>query len=146
MERLIQILTNITKLNKDEILQSALSEKSVQEEIIKLNQRQLFDLGQDSEGRYLGQYSYLTYQEKQAKFGSFPKHITLYDTGDFYKSMKVDNRQKEFEIKANGQKAEDNLFEKYGQNITGLDSENIENIQPILIPLMQKSIINAILR
>ena len=99
-------------------------DNGVKTQIIKLNTiDQLFDKGIDSLNKTLGKYSNVTIGIKKSK-GQKTSNITLKDTGDFYKTFRVDVTKTEIKIFANPLKDQDNLFDKYGANIVGLTEEN----------------------
>jgi hypothetical protein len=57
-------------------------------------------------------------------------HYTLYDEGDFYRSMYVSVFPDRIEINADPVKSpEDNLFELYGTGIIGLTQENLAKLR-----------------
>ena len=96
--------------------------------IIELNTEgektsQLFELGVDSQGNRLGDYSGFTKNIKASK-GQRIDHITLKDTGEFYKSFKVTPNKKGFRITANPNKDDSNLFDDFGVDIVGY-KENV---------------------
>ena len=123
-----RMLNNINKLDINDIFYSLWSDNKVQNYIIDLNTEgeqtsQLYNLGIDSEGNNLGEYSPYTIQFKVEKGQRFD-HITLKDTGDFYETFKVKPTKKGFELTANPNKDDDNLFEIYGKEIVGLTKDN----------------------
>lgn len=138
MEDVERLLNNLNKLNINDIFYSLWSDNKVQNYIIDLNTEgeqtsQLYNLGIDSEGNSLGEYSPYTIQFKVDKGQRFD-HITLKDTGDFYETFKVKPNKKGFELVANPNKDDDNLFEIYGKEIVGLTDEN----QKLLIAFVEE--------
>lgn len=133
MKDLERLLKNINKLDIDDIFYNLWKNNKVQNYIIDLNTEgeptsQLYELGQDSLGRELGNYSPYTVERKL--FGSGDNrvdHITLKDTGEFYESFVVRPNKKGFKITANPNKDDDNLFQIYGKEIVGLSEDN-ENL------------------
>ncbi len=91
-------------------------------ELITLNQKQLFDYSLDSEAEPIGLYRSLFYSiEKQQRnprpgFG----RPDLYDTGDFYNGFYVEVKSDSYLIYSRDSKA-NLLTEKYGDNIFGLN-------------------------
>jgi hypothetical protein len=123
-----RLLNNLNKLDINDIFFSLWDDNKVQNFIIELNTEgkptsQLYELGVDSEGDSIGEYSPYTIQFKVDKGQRFD-HITLKDTGDFYETFKVNPSKKGFEIVANPNKDDDNLFEIYGKEIVGLTKDN----------------------
>jgi len=98
--------------------------------IIELNQDQLFDFGEDSEGKRL--YSFSPQQPYapstivlKERSGLPSDRLTLFQTGKFYRSFTVEVEGTDIVIDANGQKSNTNLFEEYGDDILGLNSQNM---------------------
>lgn len=104
--------------------------ESEKELIIRLNtEDQLFDKGIDSKGRSLdsigGSYSPVTIEIKRSK-GQRTDHITLKDTGDFYNTWDVIVSNDGFEPTADPIKDDTNLFDEWGDDITGLTDESLD--------------------
>jgi hypothetical protein len=127
-----RLLNNLNKLDIDDIFFSLWKDSKVQSYIIELNTEgestsQLYELGEDSLGRSLGNYSPFTIDAKLFGGGdSRIDHITLKDTGEFYESFKVKPLKTGFKITANPNKDDDNLFQIYGEDIVGLNEDNTE--------------------
>jgi hypothetical protein len=111
-------------------------DSNIRELIINLNQEQLYNLGEDSEGKSLGTYAPSTVMIKQAQ-GVPTDRITLRDTGDFYSSFKVFYSNGEIFIDADGQKDDTNLFTEYGEDILGLNDANMS----IFVDEVRKNIV-----
>lgn len=132
MQELINILEDYKDLKIQLIFQEII-DSEVQELIIELNQAQLFELGEDSEGKRLWSfspsqpYSPYTIKLKEAK-GQPTDRLTLRDTGKFYESFRIMVGRDEFIIDANGQKDNSNLFDEYGDNILGLNKFSMEEL------------------
>lgn len=131
MKELEQLLVRLNKLDINDIFKTKVWARSDSKEyIIALNTEgettsQLYNLGVDSLGQTLGQYTPYTKQAKST--GSGDKridHITLKDTGEFYESFRVIPTNKGFNIIANPNKDGDNLFDDFGEEIVGLTKEN----------------------
>ncbi len=88
---------------------------------------QLYELGEDSTGKSLGKYTPFTISEKRKK-GQPTDRVTLKDTGEFYSSFEVKPFFGGFIIDANPIKDDTNLFKRYGEDIIGLNDENLELI------------------
>lgn len=132
-----RLLNNLNKLDINDIFFSLWKDNKVQNFIIELNTEgkptsQLYELGVDSKGDSLGEYSPYTIQFKVDKGQRFD-HVTLKDTGDFYETFNVKPNKKGFEIVANPNKDDDNLFEVYGKEIVGLTDDN----QKILLAFIE---------
>lgn len=96
---------------------------------------QLYQLGEDSLGRGLigktilkdGSYTPFTVNEKNQK-GQRTDHPTLKDSGAFYASFIVRPYKGGFEIDADPIKDNTNLFNELGEDILGLNDENLQII------------------
>lgn len=97
-------------------------------DIVKILQKRLLTKGTNSKGDIIGLYSLATEFISNGKKEQ-GEPFTLFDTGDFYASMFVVVFRDSFMIEADGQKDDGNLFEKYGENITGLTNENLQIIK-----------------
>jgi len=123
-----RLLNNVNKFDLNDVLYTLWNDNKVQNYIIELNTEgqptsQLYNLGVDSLGETLGEYSDYTIQFK-IEDGQRFDHITLKDTGDFYETFKVKPSKKGFQIIANPVKEDNNLFDEYGKDITGLTEDN----------------------
>lgn len=96
-----------------------------------IQEDQLTNKGIGADGEVIGYYSYttelITDGEKQEG-----DPYTLEDTGAFYQSMFVVVLTDAIVTEADPVKGNDNLFEKYGQDIIGLTQGNIQKLQEIL--------------
>jgi hypothetical protein len=142
-------LDNIIALDENQLIKEVLSNKEVQRFIIDLNtQGQLFEKGIDALGVSLGDYAATTiegtsnFNGKKEKGQRFD-HITLNDTGKFYKSFKIVLSAKSFSIVADGQKDDVNLLEEF-RNVLGLTDEHlqivIDALRQKIIPLFKRKI------
>ena len=133
----IQILGLKGKLT--EIISDSL--KDNEESIIKLNQKQLL-LGKRADGSDNLPYSRYTIT-RRIKEGNPVKNnlITLYEYGDFHKSMllKIDN--KKFSIIATDSKTESILEEDYGINVLGLTKDSFTILFKEVRPEIKKKTI-----
>ncbi len=143
LEGLIKRFNNVINLDQDAIISNILRDAEFQRFIIDLNtEEQLFEQGIDSLGASLGDYTDFTKTVKSIK-GQRIDHITLEDTGEFYKSFAIKVQNGGFLITADGQKEDTNLLEEYGKEILGLTDENlqivIDAIKEKLIPIILAS-------
>lgn len=91
--------------------------------ILDLNrEKQLFDLGIDSDGRLLQAYTPYTVSLKRLK-GEAYNRTTLLDTGEFYAGFKLIDKKTTISIFSTDYKSSE-LQDKYGSSIFGLTSEN----------------------
>lgn len=126
------ILKLIISLDVDQIAFEIAKQKPLQDLVIELNtEKQLFDKGENAMGRTLesigGSYSPYTVQIKQAK-GQPTNRVTLFDTGEFYASFVVKPFKGGFIIDANPEKDDTNLFEEWGEDVVGLNQENLQTV------------------
>jgi len=102
------------------------------EQIIEwIQNEQLTKKGVNKFNEVIGLYSYATElaSKGRKKQGT---HYTLFDTGDFYRSMYVVVTGEELIINANPQKEDENLFQKFGTAIIGLNEENFTKLKEIV--------------
>jgi hypothetical protein len=100
-------------------------------EILNLiREDQLRDKGIDGTGDIIGTYSFFTSLNNPEK--AFNTPYTLYNEGKFYESMFIQVLSESFTVNADGQKEEDNLFEKYGDEIIQFTDENLDKIKGII--------------
>jgi hypothetical protein len=143
-----RLLANVQRIDLNDVFLAMWKRNDVQDYIIELNTEgedtsQLFELGIDSEGKSLsdsslfGGYSPFTKQIKASK-GQRIDHITLKDTGEFYKSFKVTPNKNGFRISANPNKDDSNLFDDFGVDIVGLTKENVLKLLDFIEPMFSK--------
>jgi len=143
LEALENLLKRAKKINISKIVNAILRDKKVQVYILNLNRyEQLYDFGIDANGKSLGEYSAKTIIIKEAKNQPFD-HVTLKDTGDFYKSFKLIIGANEFEIDANTEKDDKDLAEVYGE-ILGLTDENVQIVIELFKERLGLIILDAI--
>jgi hypothetical protein len=138
------LLNRVARLSEDDAWTFALNEEFTQQEIIRLNQEQLYEEGIDSEGFELdntdnfytlpGVYSQFTVQLKKEK-GQRYDHITLQDTGAFYASFHVIVDRDAFTLDANDLKDGTHLFHVYGEDVMGLTEFNKERVKNVILDL-----------
>jgi len=132
------ILKTILDLDVDDMALQIANTNELKTLVIRLNTEgeatsQLYELGEDSLGRVLkgkrilkdGIYTPFTLREKREK-GQRLDHPTLKDTGGFYASFKVIPFKGGFNIEANPIVGDTNLFNELGEEIVGLNSENLQ--------------------
>lgn len=144
-----KLCDNVKNLTSDKILIQIYADKKVQNFIVNLNRiDQLFETGTDASDNFLGYYSEAT----ELLFGGLDKnkttadHITLKDTGAFYKSFFVRIYKDGFTIVANSIKDETDLTEVYGKDIIGLSEKSIHELYKEIKPSIIKFINAAILK
>jgi hypothetical protein len=104
-----------------------------EKEIVSLNQEQLYDKGVRANNTPVGsEYPYTQFTKAiKARKGQRIDHVTLKDTGDFYKSFELIVTDKSFEIIAKDSKTE-KLKDKYKPEILGLTEESIAIVRGML--------------
>lgn len=110
--------------------------KEWQTKALQLNREQLYS-GIDSENRFLGVYSLKTILEKQRK-NQPTDRVTLRDTGDFYASLYLVQKEKSFEIdsKDADQTKVNKLLDVYGENIFGVTEQNKVILRELATPIL----------
>jgi hypothetical protein len=147
---LSDLVVNSKALDINKALQISLSRDDIKQFIINMNtDEQLFDDGIDSTGRELssigGDYAPSTILRKIDDDLPFD-HITLYQTGDFYKTFTVHVGKDSFTIEADTMKDGQDLQDSWGDNILGLTDDNIRYLILELLPLIREYILNTLLK
>jgi hypothetical protein len=96
-----------------------------------IQEDQLRERGVDEDNEVIGYYSYITELINPEKIAG--THYTLFDTGEFYESMKIVVLNDSIVIEADADKQNENgetenLFQKYGDGIIGLTIENKQRL------------------
>jgi hypothetical protein len=100
----------------------------IQNEILDwIREDQLMDKGVNASNEVIGLYSAFTESLDSSKVAGTP--YTLNDTGEFYRSMFIMILPNAIEIDADPIKVNDNLFDKYGNNIIGLTPESLMKLR-----------------
>jgi len=127
-----RLLNNVNKFDLNDVFYTLWNDNKVQRYIIKLNTAgektsQLYNLGVDSLGKSLGEYSNNTIQMKLNGDGNKRvDHITLIDSGGFYESFVVSPNKKGFKIESNPIMDDGtNLLDRF-PDVEGLTKENEE--------------------
>ena len=139
-EAIKQLTNRVAKLDEGIILNRFVELPIVQKFILDLNRvDQLFDKGIDSKNRALGVYTPFTINSKNERGVPVPSdfHITLFDTGQFYSTFVIIPGKDFFEIDANPIREDSNLFEDFGEDIIGLNDENLQ----ILIDFFKETVV-----
>lgn len=106
-------------------------DSTTKEQILNwIRKDQLFNKGVDKFGEVIGFYSLSTEFISGGK-KKFNTHYTLFDSGDFYRSMFISVGLEAIKIDADAQKGNENLFDKFGTGIIGLTDENFEKLKNI---------------
>lgn len=96
-------------------------------DLIRINQ--LFDKGEDKDGNIIGVYSEYTEILNPDKIAG--THYTLKDTGYFFGSLFIDDWMsgERVIIDGDGDKGDDDLFEKFGEGIIGINQDNLSLVR-----------------
>ena len=144
-----KLIDTLTSLDRGAIINAEV--KDHERELIVMNtQDQLFNRGVNSEGAHiLPDYAPSTIIKKGKK-GLPADRVTLYDTGDWHKSFKIEYGKDFIEITAppsmkKGWDLTQGLIKRYGELIFGLTPENLEKTRSILTPGIIKRIREQIL-
>ncbi|MBV1929795.1 MAG: hypothetical protein KUG81_09840 [Gammaproteobacteria bacterium] len=151
MTVLKQIKANLRTLDINSIIRSIVSQQEVKDFIIDLNtNKQLFGEGENSLGIRLEEvrgkdYSPFTIQEKIQDGLPFDR-VTLFQTGDFYSTFVVVVNANSLSIEANPLKDDTNLFTEWGEDIVGLQDENLQLVIDLLRDSITELFINEIVK
>lgn len=123
-----QSLLRVSRLSPSVTFKVVFNTPEVKEMIIEMNTNdQLYKRGIDAKGTELsdigGDYSFITKDIKSRK-GDIYTHVTLKDTGDFYKSWRVTVMGQVIFIEADTIKDGDDLRQRWGNDILGLTEES----------------------
>lgn len=139
-EQLRKLAQNVIDLDVDSIIRQVLSDAKFQKEIIKLNtEEQLFKRGVNSLGIKLsdigGDYADFTIQKaiEDGRPKKSPSDINLHNEGIFYKTFKVKFQKDHIDMSANPSRGNSNLFDDWGEEIVGLDSQSRDVVVKFLI-------------
>jgi len=139
-EAIRKLTDRVAKLDEGIILNRFVELPIVQKFILDLNRvDQLFNKGVDSKNRALGVYTPFTINSKNERGVPVPSdfHITLFDTGQFYSTFVIIPGKDFFEIDANPIREDTNLFDDFGEDILGLNDENLQ----ILIDFFKETVV-----
>ena len=146
MKALADLLRKIIGLEKkaDKLFIEILKDSNVQAQIIDFNLEQMYEGGIDSEGNSLGQYAQITvsYWKPLARsLGNDGRtdHITLKDTGEFYKSFRIKLENDGFKITANAIKEDTDLAQVY-PDVLGLTKESKQMVSELITPYFIEAI------
>lgn len=133
-EKLLKSVRAAQTLDADRMFNAILTDKGLQDFILDMNKEQLF-AGEDSLGVSLesigGGYSAFTIEVKQKK-GQPTDRVTLKDTGEYYDSYTLDLGNGFFTINSDPIKGDTNLETEWGDNLEGLQDENLQKLIEII--------------
>lgn len=139
----------MSKVDATPIIQSILMDEEVQKRIIYLNTiDQLFERGENSLGEQLGDYRPYTIMKKIEK-GQRYDHVTLNDSGEYYKSYRIIAQSGVDYIMfvTNPIKDGKDIEQQWGGYIVGLNTENtqwlIDEVRERFIPKLKAALLQA---
>ena len=144
-----ETLNRFLKIDPISIIRQILSDRAILNWIEEANRKQLltgknsFDVKLSDIG---GGYSDFTLQNNTSSISKTRNDVNLYDTGEFHKSITVTVDTSLLEIDADPFKTDENgkttnLFDEWGEDIIGL---NEENLQELIDTLKDKLIIEIL--
>ena len=158
MQAIADISNRVKLIDVNVLMYSLFKNAEFRKLIVDLNFfEQLGAKGVDAKGNQLEQQytGYKTYSPKTIKLkkefgrglGAITDHITLYDTGEFYKSGKVEFKDGSFIITADTIKDDTDLIDAWGEDILGLNEESLSELRQmaieIIIPTIQRKILGV---
>lgn len=99
---------------------------------ILLNQQQLYNKGEMSDGKLLPPYTYFTTISKRESPSGHDKktsNMTLKDTSEFYQEMYININPEDVQMLSRGKNTA-SLIERFGMNIMGLTDESLDYVKP----------------
>lgn len=147
------ILKRTIQLDRDFVFELVFRDREIQQFIIdKIRFDQLFQKGENAQGIKLseigGEYSEFTKLLKERK-GLPTDRITLFDTGDFYKSFAVSLKDGYIEIFAETLKdqedgSKEDILKRWGKEILGLNEENTNELISMVLPKINQVVLAII--
>lgn len=140
MYALLKLCENIQKLESGRVFFLTFSDPQLKTLVLKLNKDQL-RVGLLADGRELPMYSPTSID----KFGKKPGRYTLYDTGDFYDSFKIQTVTEDFILEfADTEKPDKDLLE-YGA-VLGLDEQSKDILFKEALPDIREIVLKEMLK
>ena len=142
MQALTQYLKKFINLEK-RAFKLVFNTSEIKKKIIYLNTiEQLYKKGEDSEGLELYPfYAQSTILYKKEK-GQRYDHVTLNDSGAFYKTFEVIVSDDYFLINADPNKGDNDLLNIYGEDVLGLTEESKAEIMVLAYKVLGEKILN----
>jgi hypothetical protein len=122
--RAYKVAKEIAQLKEDMLWFGALDNEQFNDWYVKAVQAQLLS-GVDGDGNVMGFYSFATELITGGRKQEGDPY-TLFDTGAFYSSMFTVITEQLIIFEADANKADTNLYDEYGANITKLNETNFE--------------------
>lgn len=142
-EQIIRRCNNVKNLDRDKILKTIFERPDVKEKIQALQEAQMYVDGVDSKDKTLGNYSDVSVKV----FGKPSGHIRVYDTGEFYDSIKINGENDQVVISANTIKiawdgAKD-LLDRW-PDLLGLNEKSLSKFRDFIKPFFIEGVRQAI--
>jgi len=154
LDSLKRLAENTINLDVNTVSVSVFAIPKIKQFIIRLNRiEQLYKEGLDVDDNVIGTYSYTTALlngEESYIFNGLVSRkevgepYTLYDSGVFYDSFRVDIKKDGFVIVANTSKEDGDLVDKFGE-ILGLTENSKYELGQKMLPILRESIRRSIL-
>lgn len=140
-----KLIDKIQRLSDVAVWNFIANRPDVKNEIIRLNTiEQLYNKGIDSKGITLGIYSDFTIAKKEKDHLPFDR-VTLFQTGEFYRSWTIIVTLSGWDIEADDEKDSMALFEVYGEDVKGLTPENTQKLKEFILPIVQNYVYKQLL-
>jgi hypothetical protein len=144
-DQIKRICRNVKKLDSDKLLKVTFNQPEVKEQVSQLQKSQMYDDGVDSKGATLGLYSDASVNVFQKPAG----HIRVYDTGEFYDSIKIKSDNQQIVINANTLKVSwdgtIDLLDRW-KYLLGLNEKSLSEIREFILPLVREQVRAEIFR
>ena len=146
MEKLIKLVANLNKININTICEKLFNTKKVHDYLIIKEKNRLSQRGEDTKGTKIRTYyartpnSYTNYtiikKSENSGIAATTKHVTLYETGSFYKSFAL--VVKNIYAELTGSKSSISLLAVNldTTNILGLTDSELSEFEDYLKPLI----------
>jgi hypothetical protein len=143
IDKVEDIIKGLQKVGSP-MMSEVFDNSSIQAQSIDRNQFQLYEQGINADEESLGQYAYSTIEYKTRIAGGLGNdtrndHVTLKDTGDFYRSMKFEKDDESFWISGDADKGGHDLTRMYG-NILGLTADSLDYLREEIVERFQDKI------
>jgi hypothetical protein len=164
MNAFTQLYNSFKKLNINAISQAVISNSTVKDWLIETAQNRIIESGEVGTGEHLetnnaarGEvYSFQTIQSK-AEAGKTFRNVTLEDTGTFYNSWAIDAKKTFYEVEAEFNKTDGNIYENFSDSFSSsksfesavlslTDEEMNKFVKTIFLPRFLQTLKNEIRR
>jgi len=138
MFELLNLAKNIIKTDIGKVFVLTFDNPNLKSLVISLNKDQL-QLGQLSNESFMPNYS----RTSVNVFGKRPGRFTLFDTGQLYRSFKIDSVTEQSIIETGDLvRGETDWGQVFDNNVLGLGGESLAILIDEALPIMQQTILN----